>query len=102
MLDMTLALLGYLEISYVSATMSDDIGKKGGEGDFGPWNGEKYTVEDSLFGFVVFEDGTSLEIETSFALNQKEKNDKNIILYGSDASLSLFPLELYRTVRLSP
>lgn len=96
MLDMTLALLDYPEISYVSATMTDDIGKKGGEGDFGPWSGEKYTVEDSLFGFVVFKNGTSLEIETSFALNQKEKNERNIILYGSDASLSLFPLELYR------
>ena len=102
MLDMTLSLLGYPEISYVSATMSDDIGKKGGEGDFGPWSGDKYTVEDNLFGFVVFKNGTSLEVETSFALNQKEKNDKNIILYGTDASLSLFPFELYRNSTTEP
>lgn len=95
-IDMTLSLLGYPEISYVSATMSDDIGKRGGDGDFGPWDGGKYTVEDSLFGFIVFKDGTSLCLETSFAINQKDKNEKNIILYGTDASLSLFPFELYR------
>lgn len=96
MLDMTLSLLGYPEISYVSATMSDDIGKRGGNGDFGPWDGGKYTVEDSLFGFIAFKDGTSLEIETSFSINQKDKNEKNIILYGTDASISLFPFEIYR------
>ncbi len=96
MLDMTLSLLDYPEISYVSATLADDIGKRGGTGDLGPWDGSKYTVEDSLFGYIVFRNGTSLEIETSFALNQKEKNEKNIILYGSDASVSLFPFELYR------
>ena len=94
-LDMALSLLSFPEISYVSATMSDDIGKKGGEGDFGPWDGGKYSVEDSLFGMIVFKDGTSLSIDTSFAINQRESTDKNIRLFGDKAGISLYPLELY-------
>lgn len=95
MLDATLSLLDYPEVSYLSATMSDDIGKRGGEGDFGKWSGEKYSVEDSFFGFIVFKDGTSLTLETSFAINQKAKTEKNIILYGDKCGMSLFPLECF-------
>ncbi|MCF0237443.1 MAG: Gfo/Idh/MocA family oxidoreductase [Sphaerochaetaceae bacterium] len=95
MLDMALCLMDYPPIEYVSATMSNTIGLKGGEGDFGPWKGETYTVEDSLFGQIVFKNGTSLAIETSFALNQKEKTDKNLYLYGDLQGLSLFPFEVY-------
>lgn len=95
MLDASLYLLDYPEVSYVCASLSDRIGKKGGTGLMGSWNPERFTVEDGVFGFVYFKDGTSLEIETSFALNQKERDKRNVFLYGERLGASLFPLEIY-------
>jgi len=94
-LDAALNLLDYPDISYICASWDDHIGKKGGIGNLGSWEGTSYTVEDSLFGFIGFKDGTSLEIDTSYALNMREKEQKNILLYGERLGASLFPLEYY-------
>lgn len=95
MLDVALYLLDYPEIAEVSATSSDRIGKKGGTGLMGSWDGERFSVEDGLFGFIRFKDGTSLQLETTFALNQKEDNLRNVQLYGDKLGASVFPLEMY-------
>lgn len=95
MLDAALYLLGYPKVSYVCATSSDRIGKRGGKGLMGSWNPERFHVEDGVFGFIRFEDGGSLEIETSFAINQKERDLRNVVLYGDKLGASLFPLEVY-------
>ncbi|MBQ8696579.1 MAG: Gfo/Idh/MocA family oxidoreductase, partial [Clostridia bacterium] len=36
---------------------------------FGDWDPEKFTVEDSAFGFVVMENGATVSVESSWALN---------------------------------
>lgn len=95
MLDAALYLLEYPEITYVCATSSDRIGKRGGCSLMGSWNPDCFQVEDGVFGFLRFENGTSLLIETSFAINQKEKDSRNITLYGEKLGASLFPLEVY-------
>lgn len=61
----------------------------------GAWDGARYTVEDGLFGFVRFRNGTSMQIETAFALHMKEKDVRNVCLYGENMGASLFPFELY-------
>lgn len=91
MLDMAFALLGYPEIYYCSATWSNAIGKNGGEGDFGPWSGDRFSVEDALFGMIVFKDGTSLSIDTSFALNIAGANEKLLDLFSDRVGISFFP-----------
>lgn len=95
MLDAALYLLGYPKVSYVCATASDRIGKRGGSGLMGSWDPEQFFVEDGVFGFIRFENGTSLEIEASFAMNQKAKDVRNVMLYGEKLGASLFPLEIY-------
>lgn len=94
-LDSALYLLNYPRIEYVCATSSSRIGKNYHSGLMGEWKPEKFTIEDALFGFVKFKDGRSLEIQTSFALNQKERDIKNILLYGDKCGAQLFPLEMY-------
>lgn len=94
-LDAALYLLGYPKVSYVCAASSDRIGKRGGNGLMGSWNPERFSVEDGIFGFIRFEDGTSLETEASFAMNQKERDLRNVMLYGDRLGASLFPLEIY-------
>ena len=95
MLDAAMYLLDYPEISYVTASASDRIGKQGGTGRMGKWKGDSFTVEDGLFGRIQFRDGSDLQISTAFALNQKEENSRNILLYGDRMGASLFPPELY-------
>lgn len=95
MLDTALYLLGYPKPLYAVANASDRIGKRGGTGLMGAWNGDRFTIEDGLFGFIRFENGISLQIETAFALNQKEKQIMNVELFGDRAGASVFEGEVY-------
>lgn len=95
MLDLAFYLMGYPEIQYVCASAYDKIGKKGGIGLMGPWNGEKFTVEDGIFAYIRFKNGACLNLETAFALNMKEKDVRNVHLFGDKEGASLFPLEVY-------
>jgi len=95
MLDSALYLLDYPEISYVCATSSDRIGKTSKVGLMGGWDPERFTVEDGIFGYIRFADGTSLDLQTSFAINRKEKDVRSVKFYGSKEGADLFPLEIY-------
>lgn len=99
MLDTALYLLNYPSVRYVSANSFNFIGRQGGEGVFGPWDGEKFTVEDGLFGQIVFENGSCLQLETSFALHssQKKTTCMNLELYGDKAGVELEPCMLHRS-----
>ncbi len=94
-LDLAFYLLNFPPISYVCATQSQRIGKRGGVGLMGSWNPDRFTVEDGLFGYIRFENGTSIHLETSFALNMKEKDIRNVQLFGDKLGASLFPLEIF-------
>jgi len=61
----------------------------------GTWDGGRFTVEDGLFGFIHFADGTSMSLETSFAINMKERDLRKIQLYGDKLGANVFPLEIY-------
>lgn len=95
MLDLACYLFDYPEISYVSATMSNRIGTTKSHGLMGGWDPARYTVEDGLFGMIYFKDGRCLELETSFALNMKEKDVRAVDVFGDKLGGSLFPLETY-------
>jgi len=95
MLDTAMYLLDYPEPSYVLAGKSDLIGKRGGVGLFGPWDGARFTVEDALFGSIVFSNAMVLQIETSFALNWKHKQRLNVELFGEYAGASVFDGEVF-------
>lgn len=95
MLDAALYLMGYPEISYVCAKAGDLLGKESKAGLMGSWDAGKFTIEDGLFGFVQFKNGASLQIQTTFALNCKERDERTILLFGSKAGASVFPLEVY-------
>ena len=95
MLDSALYLMGYPKVSYVCATYSDRLGKSSKAGLMGSWDTERFTVEDSLFGFVRFADGTSLNLQTSFAINRAEKDVRSVKLYGSCQGADLFPLRVF-------
>ena len=95
MLDLALYFMDYPEISYVCANTSRYLGKSASAGLMGQWDRENFEVEDSLFGYIYFKNGHSMSVETSFALNIKERDIRNVRLFGDKAGASLFPLEVY-------
>lgn len=95
MLDLFLYVMDYPKPIYVMATSSNRIGKKGGVGDFGEWNGNNFEVEDSLYGQITFEGGLTVHIKTAFTHNFELKSDMNVILYASDEGAKLHPFTRY-------
>lgn len=95
MLDLAIYFMDYPVIDYVCATSHQKIGKRKGVGLMGEWDPEKFSVEDGLFGFIKFKNGSSINLETSFALNIKEKEVRNVQLFGDRLGANLFPLETF-------
>ncbi|GAQ24947.1 Gfo/Idh/MocA family protein [Tepidanaerobacter syntrophicus] len=95
MLDAALYLMGFPEPDYVAAGAHQRIGNRSGVGLMGSWDPAKFTVEDSLFGFIRFKNGATLNLETSFALNMKEESIMNVHIFGEKAGASAFPLEVF-------
>lgn len=50
---------------------------------WGPWDPKKFTVEDSAFGFITMENGASIYLEASWALNARLEGEAKTELYGS-------------------
>lgn len=50
---------------------------------FGPWDPKKFTVEDSAFGYITFENGATIFLESSWALNVRESAEAVCTLAGT-------------------
>ncbi|MBR6808615.1 MAG: Gfo/Idh/MocA family oxidoreductase [Clostridia bacterium] len=50
---------------------------------FGDWDPEKFTVEDCAFGFVVMENGATISVESSWAINMLDTVEASSILCGT-------------------
>jgi len=95
MLDLATYFMNYPDVDYVCATAHQKIGKRKGIGLMGDWDPDKFTVEDGLFGFIKFKNGSSINLDTSFALNIKEKDIRNVQLFGDKLGATVFPLETF-------
>jgi len=56
---------------------------------WGDWDPEKFSVEDSAFGFVVMENGATIHVNASWALNMAEPEDGTTTLCGTKAGADL-------------
>ena len=56
---------------------------------WGPWDQEKYTVEDSAFGFITMEDGATIILESSWALNTLDIGEAKTTLCGTLAGADM-------------
>ena len=50
---------------------------------FGDWNPEEFTVEDSAFGFIVMENGATISLESSWALNALDTREATTVVCGT-------------------
>jgi predicted dehydrogenase len=92
-LDSALYLLGNPKPVEVSATLSQHLGTKPNVNPWGQWNYQQFTVEDQVAAFVRFDNGASMLLECSWALNIPETKE-TISLSGTEAGLDVFPLKI--------
>ena len=89
-LDLTLYLMGNPKPVTTSGMAVAKIGNTPGHvGLLGSWDHTKFTVEDYAAGFVRFEDGRSLILESSFAANIEPTEIVRSNLLGTKAGAEL-------------
>lgn len=83
-LDLTLWMMNNYKPKMVVGTTHHQLGKmKNAANAWGPWDPEKFTVEDSAFGFIVMQDGATIFLESSWALNTLQTGEAKCTLSGT-------------------
>ncbi len=91
-LDITLWCMDNYKPVSVMGSVFEKLGHlpEAAEGNmFGPWDPETYEVEDSAFGFVKMEDGSTIFLESSWALNVKDSREAATTLCGTKAGAEM-------------
>lgn len=91
-LDMTLWLMNnYKPKMVVGKTFRKLADQKENTGNaWGDWDPEKYTVEDSAFGFITMENGATIVLESSWALNIADPIEAKCVLCGTKAGADMY------------
>lgn len=87
-LDITLWMMNNYKPKSVSGSVFYKLGHlpEATEGNlFGPWDPETYEVEDSAFGYIKMENGATIFLESSWAINMKESREAATTLCGTKA-----------------
>lgn len=89
-LDMTLWMMNNYKPKSVMGSVYKKLGsKKDSANAFGSWDPEKFTVEDSAFGFITMENGAAIMLESSWALNSLETGEAQTTLCGTEAGADM-------------
>jgi len=83
-LDLTLwEMDNYEPAMVVGSTYRKLADTKDAANAWGPWDPEKFTVEDSAFGFIRMKNGATIVLEASWALNTLLVDEAKTILCGT-------------------
>ena len=90
-LDLTLWMMDNYKPKYCVGTTYHKLNKDTNQGNaWGNWDPEKFTVEDSAFGFVVMENGATINLESSWALNTLETREAVTSICGTLAGADMY------------
>ncbi|MCQ2481681.1 MAG: Gfo/Idh/MocA family oxidoreductase [Clostridia bacterium] len=82
-LDLTLWMMDNYKPKMCVGTKYKKLGEANGTANaWGDWDPEQYTVEDSAFGFVVMENGATISVESSWALNIADPREAITLVCG--------------------
>jgi len=83
-LDLTLWFMNNYKPKYVVGNTYRKLAdQKNPANEWGPWDSSAFTVEDSAFGFVTMENGATILIESSWALNTLDVGEAMTTLSGT-------------------
>ncbi|MNZ18728.1 putative oxidoreductase YcjS [compost metagenome] len=89
-LDLTLWMMNNYKPKYAVGNAYHKLsGRKNAANAWGPWNPETFTVEDSAIGFVTMENGATIVIEASWALNTLDVGEAKTLLCGTEGGADM-------------
>lgn len=89
-LDLTLWMMDNYRPKYAVGTVYHKLNKKENAANaWGPWDPKKFQVEDSAFGFIVMENGATVYLESSWALNTLLEGEARTILHGTEGGADM-------------
>lgn len=89
-LDLTLWEMDNYEPAYVVGnTYRKLAGRKNAANAWGSWDPEKFTVEDSAFGFITMKNGATIVLEASWALNTLDEGEAMTTLCGTEGGADM-------------
>ena len=89
-LDLTLWTMNNYKPKYCVGTTYHKLNDQTNTGNaWGDWDPEKFTVEDSAFGFVVMENGATIVLESSWALNTTDVKEGVTSICGTLAGAAM-------------
>ena len=89
-LDLTLWMMDNYEPESVMGSVYKKLGDQTETANaWGDWDPEKYTVEDSAFGFIKMKNGATIMLESAWALNSLEVDEAKTSLCGTKAGADM-------------
>lgn len=89
-LDLTLWMMDNYEPESVMGSVYKKLGDQTETANaWGDWDPEKYTVEDSAFGFIKMKNGATIILESAWALNSLEVDEAKTSLCGTKAGADM-------------
>lgn len=89
-LDLTLWMMNNYKPKMVVGSVYKKLGDQTETANtWGDWDPKEYTVEDSAFGFITMEDGATIVLESSWALNSLEVGEAKSTLCGTKAGADM-------------
>lgn len=89
-LDLTLWMMNNYKPKYVVGNTYHKLGLRENEANaWGTWYPEKFKVEDSAFGFITMENGATIFLESSWALNTLQEGEARTTLCGTEGGADM-------------
>lgn len=89
-LDLTLWMMDNYKPKYVVGNAYHKLSQtENAANAWGPWDPKEFTVEDSAFGFIVMENGATIYLEASWALNSLDVREAQTTLHGTKAGADM-------------
>lgn len=89
-LDLTLWMMNNYRPKMVMGSAYKKLGQQTETANiWGDWDPEQFTVEDSAFGYIVMEDGATVVLESSWALNTLDVGEARTSLCGTRAGADM-------------
>ncbi|MFX3631557.1 MAG: Gfo/Idh/MocA family protein [Candidatus Pristimantibacillus sp.] len=89
-LDLTLWMMNNYKPKVVLGTKYHELSQRENAANaWGPWDPKQFTVEDSAFGMIVMENGATIMLESSWALNSLDVDEAKCSLSGTEAGADM-------------
>ncbi len=89
-LDLTLWMMDNYEPKVVLGKAYHKLSKRENAANaWGPWDPSKFTVEDSAFAMITMENGATIVLESSWALNSLEVDEAKCSLSGTEGGADM-------------